>query len=109
MLPGFFRDLAHAARSLAKARAFTSVCVVSLGIGMAPVIAIPYVSRVTRMMPPGVNTDDLVQLVTTSVGPHLQTEGWSYPDYVDLRDTNTGITLIGWTGAQSEITFEGTG
>jgi len=35
-------DLVHAGRSLAKARAFTFVCVVSLGIGMAPVIAIPY-------------------------------------------------------------------
>jgi hypothetical protein len=31
-----WRDLRSAARSLARARAFTAVCVVSLGIGMAP-------------------------------------------------------------------------
>lgn len=76
---------------------------------MAPVIAIPYVSRLTTLTPPGVNTEELVQLVTTSVGPHRQSEQWSYPDYLDLRDANTGITLIGWTGGQSEVTFQTAG
>ena len=37
MFNGIWRDLVYAGRSLAKARAFTLVCVVSLGIGMAPV------------------------------------------------------------------------
>jgi putative ABC transport system permease protein len=109
MLKGIWGDLAYAGRALAKARAFTFVCVVSLGIGMAPVIAIPYVSRLTTLTPPGVNTEELVELVTTSVGPHQQTQQWSYPDYVDLRDANTGITLIGWVGAQSAVTFQATG
>ena len=108
MLADLLRDLTHAVRALSKARAFTFVCVVSLGIGMAPVIAIPYVSRLTELTPPGVNTEELVQLVTTSVGPHRQTEQWSYPDYVDLRDANTGATLIGWVGAQG-ITVQATG
>jgi putative ABC transport system permease protein len=108
MLNGIWRDLVHAGRSLAKARSFTLVCAVSLGIGMAPVIAIPYVSRVTTLTPPGVNTEELVELVTRSVGPHQQTQQWSYPDYVDLRDADTGITLIGWVGAQSEVTFQAT-
>jgi predicted permease len=106
-LNGIWRDLAYAGRSLAKARAFTLVCVVSLGIGMAPVIAIPYASRVTRMAPPGVHTEQLVQLVTTSAGPHQESEQWSYPDYVDLRGADTGITLFAWIGAQSEVTIEG--
>jgi predicted permease len=109
MFKGMGRDLVHASRSLAKARAFTFVCVVSLGIGMAPVIAIPYVSRVTTLTPPGVDTEELVELVTLTVGPHQQTEQWSYPDYGDLRDANTGMTLMGWAGAQSEITFQATG
>jgi len=109
MFEGIARDLVHAGRSLAKARAFTVICVVSLGIGMAPIIAIPYVSRLTTLPPPGVNTDELVELVTLSVGPRQQTQQWSYPDYVDLRDANTGITLIGWVGAQSEVTFQATG
>jgi putative ABC transport system permease protein len=101
------RDLAHAVHALSKARAFTLVCVVSLGIGMAPIIAIPYVSRLTTLPPEGVNTEDLVQLATTTVGPHQQTEQWSYPDYVDLRDASTGMTLIGWIGAPSEVAFQG--
>jgi predicted permease len=109
MLSGLWRDLIHAGQTLATSRAFTVVCVVSLGIGMAPVIAIPYVSRLTTLTPPGVNTEELVELVTTSVGPRQQTQHWSYPDYVDLRDANTGITLIGWVGGQSEITFQATG
>src|SRR5688572_4468521 len=109
MLSGLWRDLVLAVRSLTKARAFTFVCVMSLGVGMAPVIAIPYVSRLTTLTPPGVNTEELVELVTMSVGPHQQTEQWSYPDYLDLRDANTGITLFGWTGGPSEITFQPSG
>src|SRR5215813_8024315 len=37
MFKGIWSDFVYAARSLAKARAFTFVCIVSLGIGMAPV------------------------------------------------------------------------
>jgi predicted permease len=103
MLSNIWNDLIHAARSLAKARAFTFVCVVSLGIGMAPVIAIPYFSRVLTIQPPGVKTEGLVEILTTRVGPREATDTWSYPDYVDLRDANTGIALVGWTYGQSEV------
>src|SRR4030095_5417307 len=101
MLNSIWNDLIHAGRSLAKARAFTFVCVVSLGIGMAPVIAIPYLSQVLTVEPRGVSTDGLVEVLTTRVGPRAATDIWSYPDYADLRDANTGMTLIGWTYGQS--------
>ena len=68
MLSSIWNDLIHAARSLAKARAFTFVCVVSLGIGMAPVIAIPYISQILTITPLGVKTDGLVEIDTTRVG-----------------------------------------
>src|SRR5437868_2313462 len=97
MLRSFWNDLIHAGRSLAKARAFTFVCVVSLGIGMAPVIAIPYFSRALTIQPPGLKTDGLVEILTTRMGPREATDSWSYPDYADLRDANTGIALVGWT------------
>src|SRR6188472_3336992 len=96
MLGNIWNDLIHAGRSLAKARAFTFVCVVSLGIGMAPVIAIPYLSRILTIHPPGVKTVGLVEILTTRVGPRAATDTWSYPDYVDLRDANTGTALVGW-------------
>ncbi len=104
MFTALWRDLGHAVRSLSRARAFTFVCVISLGIGMAPVIAIPYVSRLSHMQPTGVDTERFVELVTTPSGPKEAIARWSYPDYVDLGDAGTGITLIGWMGGQSEIT-----
>ena len=103
MLNSIWNDLIHAARSLAKARAFTLVCVISLGIGMAPVIAIPYFSRALTIQPPGLKTEGLVEILTTRVGPREATDSWSYPDYADLRDANTGIALVGWTYGQSEV------
>jgi putative ABC transport system permease protein len=106
MFKGIWRDLVHAGRSLAKARAFTFVCVVSLGVGMAPVIAIPYAARVLQMPPAGVNTDSLVQLVTTQRGSRPADERWSYPDFETLRESNTGMALIGWKSGESKIAVE---
>jgi putative ABC transport system permease protein len=103
MLNGIRNDLIYASRSLAKARAFTLVCVVSLGVGMAPVIFIPYISRVLTMQPVGVKTEGLVEIITTRVGSREATGSWSYPDYADLRDANTGTALVGWTYGQSEV------
>src|SRR6185436_20459043 len=103
MLNSIWNDLLHAARSLAKARAFTLVCVVSLGIGMAPVIFIPYVSQVLTIQPVGVRTEGLVEIIRTQAGPREATESWSYPDYVDLRDASTGATLVAWTYGQSQV------
>src|SRR5690349_8696240 len=100
------RDLIHACRSLAKARAFTFVCVTTLGIGMAPSIAIQFGSRIFTTPPPSVNVErptKLVELVTTKVGPHRPTSVWSYPDYVDLRDTPTGVAITGWAADQSKV------
>ena len=106
MFEGIWRDLAYAGRSLAKARAFTCVCVVSLGIGMVPVIAVPYFSRVTRTPPPGVKTEGLVELVTTPLGPREATDAWSYPDFMDLRAADPGIDIAGWTGKPGKIKIQ---
>src|SRR5262249_43435812 len=81
--------------------------IVSLGIGMAPVIAVPYVARIPRMPPPGVNTEGLVEVITTTVGSRQAANSWSYPDFMDLRNSDTGIAMIGWAAAPSEITLPG--
>ena len=101
---GIWADLVHASRSLAQARAFTFVCVVTLGIGMAPVIAIQYGIRTFTTPPPGLDTEGLVELVTTSNGPHRATDQWSYPDFIDLRDAQTGVSMTGWAIGQSAVT-----
>src|SRR5262245_7271143 len=107
MFKSIWSDLVYAARSLAKARAFTLVCIVSLGIGMAPVIAIPYLARIPRMPPRGVNTEGLVEVITTTVGPRRATNSWSYADFMDLRNSETGIAMIGWATAPNKITLPG--
>ena len=107
MLKGIWSDLVYAARSLAKARAFTFVCIVSLGIGMAPVIAVPYLARIPRTPPPGVNTEGLVEIITTANGSRPATNSWSYPDFMDLRNSDTGIAIFAWATAPSEITLPG--
>jgi putative ABC transport system permease protein len=107
--PGdIWRDLRHAARSLAHARAFTVVCVVSLGIGMTPVIAIPYASRVLNkaVTPPGVKTDGLVEVLTKRVGPRPAASAWSYPDFTDLRAADTGLVLVGWANGEMTQTMQ---
>jgi putative ABC transport system permease protein len=103
MLKGTWSDLVHASRSLVKAPAFTFVCIVSLGIGMAPVIAVPYISRIPSMPPPGVNTEGLVEVITTTVESRPAANSWSYPDYLDLRNSDTGIAMIAWVAAPSMI------
>jgi predicted permease len=106
MFIGIWRDLTYAGRSLAKARAFTLVCVVSLGIGMVPVIAIPYWARVLRLPPAGVKTESLVELVTTPLGARGAGEWWSYPDFETLRESDTGIAMFGWKSGESKIAIE---
>jgi putative ABC transport system permease protein len=103
MFKGIWRDLIYAGRSLAKARSFTIVCVVTLGIGMAPVIAIPYGARLLTMTPPLVKTDGLAEVLTTRVGPRAATDEWSYPDYMDLRAADTGMTLTGWATGKASV------
>ena len=103
MLKGIWRDLIYAGRSLAKARSFTIVCVVTLGIGMAPVIAIPYGARLLTMTPPLVQADGLAEVLTTRVGPRGATDKWSYPDYIDLGAADTGMTLAGWATGKATV------
>ena len=108
-LVNFSRDLMHAARSLAQARAFTFVCVMTLGIGMTPVIFTQYFMRIFTTPPPTVNPDGLVELVTTSIGPHRATDLWSYPDFSDLRDAAPGVAMTGWVNGESEVTLPDSG
>jgi predicted permease len=106
LLQSFARDLVHATRALAKARAFTFVCVVTLGVGVVPVIGIPWASRLLMMPPPGVNTAGLVEFVKTARGPREASDRWSYADFEDLRDAGTGISMTGWSNGRSGISTQ---
>src|SRR5215211_5305352 len=100
------QDLFHAARTLAKARAFTAVCVISLGLGMGVVIGIMLLTRVVFGTPAGVKDDGLAELVIRPTGSLRAQVGkaiidtWSYPDYLDVRDAH-GIGMTGWSHGEA--------
>ena len=103
------RDLVHAARSLAKDRVFTLVCVVSLGIGMGAVVALATFGRAIMAPARGIETTGLTEVLVLPLGPLRAKAGvwaleqWSYPDYRALRDTDTGMAITGWTQDSSEV------
>ena len=98
-----FNDIVHAARTLARARAFTAVCVISLGLGMSVVIGLLLFVRAVLGTPPGVNEDGLVELVIRPSGQLLARAGgnvidtWSYADYLDVRDAAGSLATTGWS------------
>jgi len=96
-------DLLHAARTLVKARAFTAVCVTSLGLGMGVVIAVLLLLRLVVGTPSGVDDDGLVELVIRPSGQLLAQAGtgiidtWSYPDYLEVRGAASDMVITGWS------------
>src|SRR5918994_1020606 len=97
------RDVAHAARSLAKDRGFALVCVISLGIGMGGLVALATFTRMITAPARVIDTRGLIELLVLPLGPlrakagEWALEQWSYPDYQVLRDVDTGMALTGWT------------
>ena len=97
------RDVLITARTLIKARAFTAVCVTSLGLGMGVVIALFLLMRLVLGTPPGVMIDGLVELVIRPSGQLRAQAGadiidtWSYADYLDVRDAARGMAITGWS------------
>jgi putative ABC transport system permease protein len=104
-----FHDLLHASRTLVKARAFTAVCVTSLGLGLGVVILILLFMRALLGTPPGVDDNGLVELVIRPSGQLLAEAGtnmsdsWSYPDYLDVRDSAKGMAIAGWSGGEAHF------
>lgn len=103
------RDLLHAARSLAKDRVFTLVCVVSLGIGMGAFVALTTFARAITSPARGIDTDGLVELLVLPQGPlraragEWALEQWSWPDFQALRDADAGMAVTGWARGSSQI------
>ena len=99
---GFGRDLIYAARALAKARTFSIVCAVSLGLGLGVVFSISMFLRLMTATPVGVDPEGLVEVVVSPLGPlrakvgSWAIETWSYPDFEDLGNADTGMTITGW-------------
>ena len=106
------RDVAHAARSLAKDRAFTLICVISLGIGLGAFVALVTFTRGITAPARGINTSGLTELLVLPLGPlrakagEWAVERWSYPDYQALREADIGMSITGWTMGSSQFGAE---
>ena len=102
-LEGLAGDLRYATRALLQVPMFSFVCTVSLGLGLGAVFTIALFVNFLSAVPVGVETDGLVEVVVEPQGPLRATAGgwvietWSYPDYEDLRSTDTGLSLAGWS------------
>src|SRR5688572_6590620 len=109
LLRSIRRDLGHAARSLAKDRGFTLVCVISLGIGMGGLVALATFTRMITAPARVVDTNGLVELLVLPLGPLREKAGewaleqWSYPDYRALREAQLGMAITGWTLESSQF------
>lgn len=103
------RDLIHAARTLAKSRSFTAVCVTSLGLGLGVAIAIMTFVGSLLGTPHGVNDEGLVEVVIRPEGALLAESGnpivdtFSYPDYLDVRDASVGMPMTAWTAREALV------
>ena len=103
------RDLGHAARSLAKDRGFTLVCVISLGIGMGGLVALATFTRMITAPARVIDTNGLVELLVLPLGPlrakagEWALEQWSYPDFQALRDAEIGMDITAWTMESSQF------
>ena len=108
-IQGVGKDLRHAARSLARAKAFTLVCIISLGVGMGSFVA--FVTFFRAMTSPArvIETDRLVELLVRPLGPLRAKAGveamanWSYPDFQELRQTDGRLAVTGWTRGSIEF------
>lgn len=102
------KDLRHAARSLARARAFALVCVISLGVGMGSFVALVTFIRAMTSPARGIDTNGLVELLVTPHGPLRAKAGvatieeWSYPDFQELREADPRMAVTGWTMGVTE-------
>jgi predicted permease len=103
------RDLVHAARSLAKDRGFTLVCVISLGIGIGALVALATFTRGVTAPARIINTDGLTEVLVLPIGPLRAKAGewalsrWSYPDFQALREADTGMAITGWSRDEAEV------
>jgi hypothetical protein len=101
------RDIVYAARCLLRTRSFTLVVVASLGIGMGAFVVLVTFARVMMAPAPGIKVNGLVELLVIPTGSLKAKAGdwaieqWSYPDFADLRDADTGMALTGWAIAEA--------
>jgi predicted permease len=84
---GFWKDLSHGARLLARQPGFTVVAILSLGLGVGVNTTIFSVVNGVLLKPSAVKDPHRLVEVYSSLSRDFPFFPSSYPDYVDLRDS----------------------
>ena len=100
------KDLRYAVRVLAKSPGFTAVVVLSLALGIGANTAIfSLVNSILLRPMPVDDSDRLVAVYISSANWGNRTDNFSYPDLLDYRKQDTGLSdLMGSTGIPLSMT-----
>ena len=88
---------------------FSLICVLSLGIGMGAFVALVTFSRAITAPARGIAVDGLTELLILPHGPlrakagEWALERWSYPDYLAVREADTGMAITGWAMESTQV------
>jgi hypothetical protein len=101
-----WQDLRYSLRVLAKSRGFTAVVVLSLALGIGANTAIfSWVNALLLHPIPADDPNRLVAIYTTAPRWGSDIQGFSYPDLLDYRKQDTGLSdLMGSTGISLNFT-----
>lgn len=102
----FGQDVKYAVRALGKSPGFTAAVVLSLGIGIGANTAIFSIVNAFLLRPmPVEDPDRLVAVYLTAPRWGSEIAGLSYPDLVDYRKQDTGLSdIMGSTGIALSMT-----
>src|ERR1700686_5713742 len=101
-----WKDVNYAARAMARTPGFTAVVVLSLALGIGANTAIFSIVNAYLLRPmPVEEPDRLVAIYAASPRWGNDVRGFSYPDLLDYRKQETGLSdLMGSTGIPLGVT-----
>ncbi len=116
MFTGLRRDLRYALRTMMREPSFTAVVVITLALGIGGTAATySAIDAILLRRAPVANPDRVISAymlysarATANPSAGDQVGGASYPDYVDLRDSNTLDGLAAFNGISLTLGVNGT-
>lgn len=97
LLAALRRDVAHAARGLARVWGFSFVCLFSVAVGLGVTLAVLTLFWVTMEPPFELDREGLVEVLSTPRST------WSYPDLADVRAATPSLEWAQWAVGEGTL------